>query len=129
MKMSKDICEMKDAVLLGLSAKQLGHSIGALSVGAAIVIGLNKITGLTAAVYIALPFVVPIALGGYYSLNGMSIYEVFIRRIKLLFFNRPLPYISMEDKTQEMARDELKRKKEGGLIERFLEKLLNAKKA
>ena len=46
--------------------------------------------------YVAIPVAAPIALGGFYSFNGMSFYEVMDRKIRMLFANHPLTYISTE---------------------------------
>ena len=44
----------------------------------------------------AIPVVAPIALGGFYSYNGMSFYEVTGKKFHYMFGNRALTYISTE---------------------------------
>ena len=50
--------------------------------------------GLTAAAYIAIPVVAPIALGGFYTYNGMNFYEYMKRKIHYAFGNRAYTYVS-----------------------------------
>ena len=70
--------------------------------------------------YIAIPVVAPIALGGFYSFNGMSFYEVMGRKIRMLFANHPLTYISTEGEAaikevmQAEAAKSVKEKKKKG---------------
>lgn len=42
------------------------------------------------------PVVAPIALGGFYSYNGMSFYEVMGKKFHYMFGNRALTYVSTE---------------------------------
>ena len=44
----------------------------------------------------AIPVAAPIALGGFYSFNGMGFYEYMGRKMRMLFANRPLAYVSTE---------------------------------
>ena len=57
---------------------------------------LYPYVGLTIAVYISIPVVAPIALGGFYTYQGMSFYEVMRRRMHFMFRNKPLTYVSTE---------------------------------
>lgn len=93
---SKDIDNYKETVALGLTARQLIFSVLSVAVGAGIILLLYGFIGLTASVYVALPIVAPIALGGFYTFNGMSFYEVMKRKINIIFMNRPLVYGSTE---------------------------------
>lgn len=93
---SKDIERYKESVFFGFTAKQLMFSIAAVIAGGGIVLLLYPYIGLTFSVYVAVPVVAPIALGGFYSLNGMSFYEVAERKIRMLFLNKPLTYVSTE---------------------------------
>lgn len=52
--------------------------------------------GLTGSAYVAIPCVAPIALGGFYSYNGMDFYEFMGKKIHFMFGNRFLTYISTE---------------------------------
>ena len=47
-------------------------SIASVVVGGGIVLLLYKYIGLTGSAYVAIPCVAPIALGGFYSFNGMN---------------------------------------------------------
>ena len=93
---NKDIDRYKESVVMGLTAKQLVFSIASVVAGGGIVLLLYRYIGLTPSVYVAIPVVAPIALGGFYSYNGMSFYDVMARKIRMLFGNRPLTYVSTE---------------------------------
>lgn len=94
---NKDLEKYKESVALGLTAKQLIFSIASLVVGGGLILLLYPYVGLTIAVYISIPVVAPIALGGFYSYQGMSFYEVMKRRFYFMFHNKPLTYISTEN--------------------------------
>jgi len=93
---NKDIERYQETVAMGLSAKQLIFSITSVVAGGGLVLLLYPFLGLTGAAYVAIPVVAPIALGGFYSYNGMSFYEVMGRKFHFLFQNRTLTYISTE---------------------------------
>jgi hypothetical protein len=93
---NKDIDRYKESVVMGLTAKQLIFSIASVVAGGGIVLLLYPYIGLTPSVYVAIPVVAPIALGGFYSFNGMSFYEVMGRKIRMMFANHPLTYVSTE---------------------------------
>lgn len=93
---NKDIDRYKESVVMGLTAKQLIYSIASVVAGGGIVLLLYPYIGLTPSVYVAIPVVAPIALGGFYSFNGMSFYEVMGKKIRMMFGNRPLTYVSTE---------------------------------
>ena len=57
-------------------------------VGGAIVLLLYKYIGLTGSAYVAIPCVAPIALGGFYSFNGMNFYEYMGKKLHFMFGNR-----------------------------------------
>ena len=97
---NKDLERYKETVVLGLTAKQLLFSVVSIVVGGGLVLLLYPYVGLTGAAYIAVPVVTPIALGGFYSYQGMSFYEVMKRRIHFMFFNKPLTYVSTERITE-----------------------------
>ena len=59
---------------------------------------LYKHVGLTTSTYIAIPAVAPIALGVFYSYNGMSFMEMMKRKLHFAFGNRALTYISRKTK-------------------------------
>lgn len=117
---NKDIDRYKESVVMGLTAKQLVFSVASVVAGGGIVLLLYRYIGLTPSVYVAIPVVAPIALGGFYSFNGMSFYEVMERKCRMLFANRPLTYISTEGEpvikefVQEEAAKNMKAKKKKG---------------
>jgi len=93
---NKDIDKYQESVVMGLTAKQLLFSIASVVVGAGIVLLTYKYIGLTGSAYVAIPCVAPIALGGFYSYNGMSFYEYMGKKLHFMFGNRPLLYVSTE---------------------------------
>lgn len=93
---NKDIDRYQESVAMGLTAKQLIFSIASVAVGGGLVLLLYKYVGLTVAAYIAIPVVAPIAMGGFYSFNGMSFYEYMGKKIHFMFGNKPLVYVSTE---------------------------------
>ena len=93
---NKDIDRYQESVAMGLTAKQLIFSIASVAVGGGLVYLLYPFIGLTGAAYVAIPVVAPIALGGFYSYNGMSFYEVTGKKFHYMFGNRALTYISTE---------------------------------
>lgn len=112
---NKDIERYKESVLFGFTAKQLLFSVSSIAAGACIVILLYPYIGLTFSVYVAVPVVAPIALGGFYTLNGMSFYEVTKRKINMLFFNKPLTYVSTEREAVIEAHKQ-KEEKSAGMV-------------
>ncbi|SCP97758.1 PrgI family protein [Anaerobium acetethylicum] len=93
---SKDIEKYQETVAMGLTAKQLVFSAAAVLAGGTVVLCLYHHIGLTASTYIAMPAVAPIALGGFYSYNGMGFYEVMGRKMRFLTGNWTLIYVSTE---------------------------------
>lgn len=93
---NKDIDRYQESVAMGLTAKQLIFSIASVIVGGGIVLLLYKYIGLTGSAYVAIPCVSPIALGGFYSFNGMNFYEYMGKKLHFMFGNRTLTYVSTE---------------------------------
>ena len=93
---NKVIVRYTESVAMGLTAKQLVYSVASVIAGGGIVLLLYPYIGMTPSVYVAIPVVAPIALGGFYTYNGMSFYEVMGRKFRMLFANRPLTYVSTE---------------------------------
>ena len=93
---NKDIDRYQESVAMGLTAKQLIFSVASVAVGGGIVLLLYKYIGLTGSAYVAIPCVAPIALGGFYSFNGMSFYEYMGKKLHFMFGNKALTYISTE---------------------------------
>lgn len=94
---NKDIDRYKETVLMGLTARQLIFSVLSVAVGGGIVLFFYPLIGMTPSVYLAIPAVAPVALGGFYSFNGMNFYEYMGRKLRMLFANRPLAYVSTEN--------------------------------
>lgn len=108
---NKDIENYQESVVMGLTPRQLVFSIGSVAVGGGIVLILYRYVGLTLAAYIAIPCVAPIAMGGFYSYNGMTFYEYIGRQFYFLFKNKTLTYISEESPAiLEEYKEEQKRK-------------------
>ena len=93
---NKDIDRSQESVAMGLTAKQLIFSIASVVIGGGLVYLLYPFIGLTGAAYVAIPVVAPIALGEFYSYNGMSFYEVMGKKFHYMFGNRALTYVSTE---------------------------------
>ena len=93
---NKDIDRYQESVAMGLTAKQLIFSIASVIVGGGIVLLLYNYIGLTGSAYVAIPCVAPIALGGFYSFNGMNFYEYMGKKLHFMFGNRTLTYVSTE---------------------------------
>lgn len=111
---NKDIDRYKESVIMGLTARQLIFSVASVVVGGSIVLLLYPIIGLTPSVYVAIPAVAPIALGGFYSFNGMNFYQFMGRKIRMLFANCPLAYVSTEgEETLRLIRMEEEAEKDG----------------
>ena len=89
---NKDIEKYQESVAMGFTAKQLIYSVLALGSGCLIVFLLYEKIGLTFSCYVAVPIVVPIALCGFYSYNGMGFTEVFTRYMKSIFRNKALVF-------------------------------------
>lgn len=93
---SRDIERYRETAAMGLTARQLFFSAASVMAGGGIVLLLYPLVGLTPSVYVAVPAVAPVALGGFYSCNGMNFYEFMGRKIRMMFLNRPLVYVSTE---------------------------------
>lgn len=115
---NKDIDRYKETVIMGLTARQLIFSVLSVIVGGSIVLFLYPLIGMTPSVYVAIPAVAPIALGGFYSYNGMNFYEYMGRKIRMVFANRPLSYRSTEgeEAIKEIYMEEEAGKKQERLI-------------
>lgn len=112
---NKDIENYKETVVLGLTARQLVFSIISVVVGGGIVLLTYRYVGLTGAAYIAIPAVAPIALNGFYNFQGMNFTEMMKRKMRLIFMNPPLTYVSEESEQtikQMRQEDEIKGKNE-----------------
>ena len=84
---NKDIDRYQESVAMGLTAKQLVFSIASVIVGGGIVLLLYRYIGLTGSAYVAIPCVAPIALGGFYSFNGMNFYEYMGKKLHFILKN------------------------------------------
>ena len=118
-KINEDIENYKETVVMGLTKEQFLFSGAALLVGAGLILVLFKTVGIMASCYIATPVIIPIALMGYYQMNGMNFFQFFSRFIKSLVA-KTLKYSSTENekeimeitKTLEIAADSKPKKKE-----------------
>ena len=115
---NKDIEKYQESVVMGLTARQLIFSIASVVCGGAIVLLTYRYVGLTGSAYIAIPVVAPLALNGFYSYQGMSFTEMMKRKIRCLFKNPQLIYISEEGESlineihlEDMNRQKLDNKK------------------
>lgn len=110
---SKDIERYKESLAMGLTAKQFLFSGASILAGGSVVLSLYPFIGLTGSVYVAAPVVVPIALGGFYSFNGMGFFEVMRRKLRMAFLNHPLTFSSTEGERtiQEQVQEETHKKK------------------
>ena len=97
---NKDIDKYQESIVLGLTARQLIFSVASIIVGGGIVLLLYKYIGLTGAAYVAVPCIAPIALEGFYSYNGMSFMQYWMRKIHFMIGNRTLTYISTESESE-----------------------------
>ena len=109
---NKDIETYQESVAMGLTARQLIFSIASIIIGGGLVFLLYPYIGLTGAAYVAIPVVAPIALGGFYSYNGMSFYEVIRKKIYFMFFNKTLTYVSTEGENSVNAYENVKVQKQ-----------------
>lgn len=119
---NKDIDKYQESVAMGLTAKQLIFSVAAVLAGGTIVLLTYKYVGLTGSAYIAIPIVAPIALGGFYTFQGMSFFETMKRRFHFLFGNREITYVSTEGEAA------IKKLKMEEAIEQKQKEKLNKKK-
>ena len=114
---NKDIDRYQESVAMGLTTKQLIFSAASVVVGGGLVLLLYRYIGLTGAAYVAIPCVAPIALGGFYSYNGMSFYEYMGRKFHYMFGNKALTYVSTEGepaiKAYEFEMNNTGKKKKG----------------
>ncbi len=94
--LSEDLQHYKESFVLGLTLKQTFFSLLALGVGTAIVVFLYEKIGVTFSCYVATPFVVPLALTGFYNYHGLTFWQFAGKMISFTFFNRPLVYGSTE---------------------------------
>lgn len=94
-KINEDVEGYKETVAMGLTGRQIIFSGAALLVGAGIALCLFRKIGIMASCYIATPIIIPIALMGFYELNGMNFFQFFTRFLRS-FKMKPLCYHSTE---------------------------------
>lgn len=87
--LSEDLQHYKESLVLGLTAKQFLFSALALGVGTGIVLLLYEKIGITLSCYVATPFVVPLALTGFYNYHGLTFWQFAGKMIYFSFFNPP----------------------------------------
>ena len=131
--LSEDLRHYKESLVLGLTVKQLLFSMLALGTGTGIVLLLYDRIGITLSCYVATPFVVPLALTGFYNYHGLTFWQFAGKLIYFSFFNRPLVYGSTEsteglkeaylelwqekEKAEQQKKKELKKEGKGGNIQ------------
>lgn len=109
--LSEDLQHYKESFILGLTVKQTFFSILALGTGTAVVLLLYNRVGVTLSCYVATPFVVPLALTGFYHYHGLTFWQFAGKMVHFAFFNRPLLYCSTES-MEELERIVSKEKQE-----------------
>ena len=97
---NKDIDKYQESIVLGLTARQLIFSAASILIGGGIVLILYKYIGLTGAAYVAVPCIAPIALEGFYSYNGMSFMQYWMKKIHFMTGNRTLTFVSTESESE-----------------------------
>ncbi|ANU44437.1 PrgI family protein [Enterocloster clostridioformis] len=136
--LSEDLQHYKESLVLGLTAKQFIFSVLALGVGTGIVLLLYERIGITLSCYVATPFVVPLALTGFYNYHGLTFWQFARKMHYFSFFNRPLVYSSTEsvqelkqiymeirqeeEKEEQQKRKEQKKVRKGGDIKMMKKK-------
>lgn len=113
--LSEDLQHYKESVILGLTVKQAFFSILALGTGTAIVLLLHTRIGVTLSCYVATPFVVPLALTGFYQYHGLTFWQFAGKMVHFAFFNRPLLYWSTEsiEELEQIASEERQEEQKG----------------
>ncbi len=125
--LSEDLQYYKESFVMGLTVKQVFFSLLALGIGTAIVLLLYSKIGITVSCYVATPFVVPLALTGFYNYHGLTFWQFAAKMVHYTFLNRPLIYWSTEsveelkqcfleeeqELKQKAGKAEKERKKEG----------------
>ena len=114
-KINEDVEAYKETVAMGLTGRQIIFSGAALLVGAGIALCLFQKIGIMASCYIATPIIIPIALMGFYELNGMNFFQFFTRFLRS-FKMKLLRYHSTESvkafqKMMEVPKKEQKGKR------------------
>lgn len=131
----KNLDKYKGNVFLGMTAKQVIHSIICIAICVIGVLILRPIVGINLATWITLPFAMPVAVNGFYDYNGMSFTEAMVIKFKLMFQSK-LHYNSTENekliddfleevKTQETTKQKKHKRKERNkrIFSMFFEKV------
>lgn len=95
---NKDIESYNSDVWKGLSGRQIVYGLLTMLIGGGIIIVCTELAAfsLSAAVYMAVPFALPIALQGFVSINHMTMTEIVKRKIQIAF-GRPITFESTEN--------------------------------
>lgn len=130
--MNEDIEKYEETVVMGLTARQAIFSFLSLMVGAGIILFLYFCVGIGIMVscYIAIPFVMPIALMGFYKYNGMNFFQFFSRFIASFRLSKPLLYQSTENmkEYEKLMIQPEDKKKIRQVKEKKVQKKMNKKK-
>lgn len=81
----KNLDKYKGNVILGLSAREVIHSIIAIVISVVGIWFLRPLVGINLAVWITILFVFPIGMNGFYNNNGMTFFQSLICKIKFIF--------------------------------------------
>lgn len=92
---NKDLDEYKNGLVMGLSWKQVASFIVSAGISVSSIVLLQDKIGMVSSCYLSMPLVMPIALNGFYSKNGMNFTEYMSKSWKMLF-QKPLLYVSEE---------------------------------
>lgn len=105
---NKDLDEYTESAVMGLSWKQCASFIASAGISVGSIALLQDKIGLVSSCYLAIPVVMPIALNGFYSKNGMNFTE-YVSKSWNMMFQKPLLYVSEEGPKQ------IEEKKKGGM--------------
>lgn len=81
-KINKEICEYKEALFFGLSARQFLCSVLAVALAAGIYFGLKGIIGRETASWLCMVAAAPIAAMGFFRYNGLTAEKLLFAIIK-----------------------------------------------
>lgn len=81
-KINKEICEYKEALFFGLSARQFLCSVLAVAVASGIYFGLKGIIGRETASWLCMVAAAPIAAMGFFRYNGLTAEKLLFAIIK-----------------------------------------------
>lgn len=119
---NKDLDEYRESAVMGLSWKQCASFVASAGICVGSIALLQDKIGLVPSCYLAIPVVMPIALNGFYSKNGMNFTE-YVSKSWNMMFQKPLLYVSEEGPKQ------IEEKKKGGMEKKKNSRPKNSKKS